>query len=1009
MFCLFKDRKEYNTYLKVTILIIMIFLFVYYLKGLYPFGENSIVYGDMAQQTAAFYYNFYDVIKGSSSIFIDMNTAMSFNVYSTMLTYFISPFTYIILLFSRENILQAINIVFLFKIIFCGISCIWMLKKLSKNISDYWIVILSLLYAFNSYNLIMYQIISWLDIVIIFPIFLVALKRLLDDKRVSLYIISLSIIICFSYQIAFMVLIFTLLISLVYSISYVNKTERASRIFILGISTIISVFITLPKTLPAVIQTFSSTRNPETITNILSSGTSYMYDKQVFLFSLAVIYPILVLLITKYKYEKRILIVGISALIFTLTPIVVDSTNKIWHMGSYSSFPLRFGFIPILICIIMVGAYLDALIFTLTPIVVDSTNKIWHMGSYSSFPLRFGFIPILICIIMVGAYLDKYSKNEKKQRYNSTKKVLIGGLVIAILLFALVLLLILKKYYGDMQSAFWSLTLYGDLKIYKILLLITLGFLLLSSILIFSYRKNLNNKLFKYIFSIIIAMSIIFYSYIYIGIEFVMDDTNYKYSKMNNIGDNIEDESFYRIKDNDLVYTGYTANMPMVSNEKNLSSYTSVTSEEHMQTMKKLGYTSNWTRTYDGGGTIFTDSLFNVKYVISTRELEEDFYTLVYSFDDILIYKNKYFIRNGIKISNIYNDFQELSDKTVFEAQNYIYNSMIGLNSSEEVIINELEFLDFENVNVIKKDGLITFEIIDENKPAYIKRKVSIENNKRVYLNMLMSTNNSENSSIFNTVNVYVNGEAFNSYIGEPSNEYPTVMNNGLLDLGTYHQEELEVSLEIKSNFCIKEISLGLLDLDKLDEYPTVMNNGLLDLGTYHQEELEVSLEIKSNFCIKEISLGLLDLDKLELLVNKYKDEEDILKTDQNKLYVSVEGSKDESLFLAIPYDLGWNAEVNGEKIVIERIFGNFISIPLKEGLNDIKLTFIPRGFKVGISISILTIFSAIIIALLNKRYNFNFRILNNIVYYIYLCIYILVIFVVYIVPIGFFIYYKLK
>lgn len=915
MFYLFKDRKEYNTYLKVTILIIMIFLFVYYLKGLYPFGENSIVYGDMAQQTAAFYYNFYDVIKGSSSIFIDMNTAMSFNVYSTMLTYFISPFTYIILLFSRENILQAINIVFLFKIIFCGISCIWMLKKLSKNISDYWIVILSLLYAFNSYNLIMYQIISWLDIVIIFPIFLVALKRLLDDKRVSLYIISLSIIICFSYQIAFMVLIFTLLISLVYSISYVNKTERASRIFILGISTIISVFITLPKTLPAVIQTFSSTRNPETITNILSSGTSYMYDKQVFLFSLAVIYPILVLLITKYKYEKRILIVGISALIFTLTPIVVDSTNKIWHMGSYSSFPLRFG-----------------------------------------------FIPILICIIMVGAYLDKYSKNEKKQRYNSTKKVLIGGLVIAILLFALVLLLILKKYYGDMQSAFWSLTLYGDLKIYKILLLITLGFLLLSSILIFSYRKNLNNKLFKYIFSIIIAMSIIFYSYIYIGIEFVMDDTNYKYSTMNNIGDNIEDESFYRIKDNDLVYTGYTANMPMVSNEKNLSSYTSVTSEEHMQTMKKLGYTSNWTRTYDGGGTIFTDSLFNVKYVISTRELEEDFYTLVDSFDDILIYKNKYFIRNGIKISNVYNNFEELSDKTVFEAQNCIYNSIIGLNSSEEVLINELEFLDFQNVNVINKDGLITFEIIDANKPAYIKRKVSIENNKRVYLNMLMSTNNSENSSIFNTVNVYVNGEAFNSYIGEPSNEYPTVM-----------------------------------------------NNGLLDLGTYHQEELEVSLEIKSNFCIKEISLGLLDLDKLELLVNKYKDEEDILKTDQNKLYVSVEGSKDESLFLAIPYDLGWNAEVNGEKIVIEKVFGNFISIPLKEGLNDIKLTFIPTGFKVGISVSILTIFSVIIIALLNKRYNFNFRILNNIVYYIYLCIYILVIFVVYIVPVGFFIYYKLK
>lgn len=908
-------RNKKYLYFTISIIITVIIGTIYYSKGLYPFGDNSIAYGDMAQQTAAFYYNFYDVIKGSSSIFIDMKTAMSFNVYNTVLTYFISPFTYIILLFSRENILQAINIVFLFKIIFCGISCTWMLKKLFKNISDYWIVILSLLYAFNSYNLIMYQIISWLDIVIIFPIFLVALKKLLDDKRGSLYIISLSIIICFSYQIAFMVLIFTLLISLVYIISYVNKAERAPRIFILGISTIISVFITLPKTLPAVIQTFSSTRNPETINNILASGTSYMYDKQTFLFSLAVIYPILVLLITKYKYEKRILIVGISALIFTLIPIVIDSINKIWHMGSYSSFPLRFG-----------------------------------------------FIPILICIIMVGVYLDRYSKNENRQKYNSTKKVLIGGFVITTFLFALVLLIILKKYYGAMQSAFWSLTLYGDLKIYKILLLITLGFLLLSSVLIFSCRKNLNNKLFKYIFSIIIAMSIIFYSYIYIGIEFVMDDTNYKYSTMNNIGDNIEDESFYRVKDNDLVYTGYTANMPMVSNEKNLSSYTSVTSEEHIQTMKKLGYTSNWTRTYDGGGTIFTDSLFNVKYVISTRELEEDFYTLVDSFDDILIYKNKYFIRNGIKIANIYNNFEDLSDKTVFEVQNYIYNSIIGLNSSEEVLINELEFLDFENVNVINTDGIIAFEIIDENKQAYIKRKVSIENNKRVYLNMLMSTNNSENSSIFNTVNVYVNGEAFNSYIGEESNEYPTVM-----------------------------------------------NNGLLDLGTYTQEELEVTLEIKRNFSIKEISLGLLDLDRLELLVNKYKDEEDILKTSKNNLYVTIEGNKDESLFLTIPFDLGWSAEINGEEVSVEKVFGNFISIPLKEGLNDIKLTFIPTGFKVGISISILTIFIATITSLLNKKFKFNFKIINNVAYYMYLAVYTIVIFIVYIIPMGFFIYYKLK
>ncbi|NMB06991.1 MAG: YfhO family protein, partial [Tissierellia bacterium] len=214
-----KLKDIYNSireYIIVTMTTLPIILLIYYVKGLYPFGNNSIIYADMVQQIAPFYYNFFDIIKGSSSIFYDFNTAMGFNMFSTISGYFLSPFSYIVLLFKRENIILAINIVFMAKVIGCGLSCTWIIKKYFSNIKTYWVVFLSLLYAFSSYNLIMYQIINWLDIVIIFPILLVSLKNLLDNRKIILYISTLALVILMSYQVGFMIILFVLFTSAIY-------------------------------------------------------------------------------------------------------------------------------------------------------------------------------------------------------------------------------------------------------------------------------------------------------------------------------------------------------------------------------------------------------------------------------------------------------------------------------------------------------------------------------------------------------------------------------------------------------------------------------------------------------------------------------------------------------------------------------------------------------------------------------------------------------------------------
>lgn len=899
------------SYIYVVICVLAVMGYTYYLKELYPFGSNSIIYADMVQQTAPFYYNFFDIIKGNANIFYDFNTAMGFNIFSTISGYFLSPFSYIILLFKRENIILAINIVFMAKIIGCGLSCTWILRKYFNSIKTYWVVFLSLLYAFSSYNLIMYQIINWLDIVIIFPILLVSLRNLLDNKKIVVYTITLTYIMLMSYQLGFMVILFILFISAVYIKLYVEKKDRKNRVFLLGIGTITAILIAFIKILPSIIQTFESSRTGGNITGLLTSHTSYMYDRISFLFSGVIIYPLIFLLILKYKENKKFLILTLSALMLTLLPIVVDPINRLWHMGSYSSFPFRYGFIPTLIFIIMAAYYID-----------KYESKCFESYIFKKGRFAIGIVLLGVCIVS--------------------------------------LIFIEKNFYVQIQQAISSLTLYVNLKVFKLLLLAGGIILLVSGIIFITERGNYNNIFVKLVFIVLISSYSLFNLHNYIGIESMMSRINEQYNHMNSIYtyEFNDEDNYYRVKDIDQIYTTYTANTPFVTNKKSLAHYTSLTSENHMLVMKKLGYGSNWTRTYDGGGTAFTDSLFNVKYVISNRELNSSIYNYVGETNDIKIYENKFYIPNGIKIlkDNMLNDVLEAN--SVFEAQNNIYKS---ISNSNENIIEELT--DFKLINLIKeeKEGYQTYRKIDENQKAYIELEIDNLGKKQVYLNALRDLENSKNSVLYNSLKININGEPYNSYFdGIESNEFPTEINNGLLDLGQY-------------------------------------DNG----------NVKVTIEVIKNFEVKELSIGILDTDKLKLLSNKYKNVTSDITVNKNKINSTVQGKLGESLFIAIPFDEGFKCKINGNNTKVEKVFDNFISIHLIDGENRIELTYTPKGLVLGSIISSIIILISIVGIILNKKgIRFRSDIYEAISYYIYKIIYILAILVIYIVPIIFFIYY---
>ena len=95
-------------------LIVMIILLVtFFIKGIYPFGKNYIIWGDMYEQIVPLYYNFYDIVFNGKSVMIDYTGGIASNLIANFAYYIVSPFTLIVLLFKRASIPNAVSIIVL--------------------------------------------------------------------------------------------------------------------------------------------------------------------------------------------------------------------------------------------------------------------------------------------------------------------------------------------------------------------------------------------------------------------------------------------------------------------------------------------------------------------------------------------------------------------------------------------------------------------------------------------------------------------------------------------------------------------------------------------------------------------------------------------------------------------------------------------------------------------------------------------------------------------------------
>ena len=149
-------------------------------------------------------------------------------------------------------------------------------------------------------------------------------------------------------------------------------------------------------------------------------------------------------------------------------------------------------------------------------------------------------------------------------------------------------------------------------------------------------------------------------------------------------------------------------------------------------------------------------------------------------------------------------------------------------------------------------------------------------------------------------------------------------------------------AFEIRVNGIVKSASFPESDAD----------NSFFYLGDYQNEDVTVTLYIRK--FMRCASLNLFGVDRSRLFELCKEKKTACLNVKGGGLYGYCQADEPCTLFLSLPYSDNFTIKVNGKKIGYRRCFTGFTSFDLDRGNNEISITFMPKGFKLGVLLSCL-------------------------------------------------------
>ena len=139
-----------------------------------------------------------------------------------------------------------------------------------------------------------------------------------------------------------------------------------------------------------------------------------------------------------------------------------------------------------------------------------------------------------------------------------------------------------------------------------------------------------------------------------------------------------------------------------------------------------------------------------------------------------------------------------------------------------------------------------------------------------------------------------------------------------------------------------------------------------------HKQTFDIQVKFPGNAQVsfESPTFYRLDTKKYTEAISKIKENPVEVSSYKNKVIVNYKVKNETSIFFTIPYDQGWSAYQNGKKLQIQQAQTGFMKIDVPEGEGTITLSFIPKGFVVGASCSLIAIIVFIFYDIQRKKYS---------------------------------------
>ncbi len=635
-----------SSYLFFCFLIPAVIMYLLYLsRGLYPFGDGSVLVLDLNGQYVYFYEALRNAVYGEGSFLYTFFRGLGGEFMGMYAYYLASPLSYIVALFPQDGILEALLTIILIKTGLCGFTFGFYLHKNTSCPSKLTTIIFSTLYALSAYVVIYQNNIMWMDAVMWLPILTYSIEQLIKNRRYKLFVISLALAVMSNYYIGYMICIYVLLYFFYYCFAHSEETlnphKESAHLFRSLLR--IALFSAIALAISAVVilgayyslsfgkDEFSSPNwSFKTKFELIDFFTKFLpgsYDTvrpnglpNVYCGILTLLLVPVYFLTKKIRAREKIAS-AVFVLIFIMS-FIVSPLDLIWH-GFQNPNWLNYRYSFMLIFFLLVLAY-------------KGFGNIRQVGE--RFIVSMGCILVLFTMICGKLEFSTYVESESKLLQLET--VWLTALVTVAMMAVLVLYIRAKS----------------------------------------TSRRNIITGVLAGVVCIEV-----FCSSVACMNQFNGDVLYSKYSNYNGFLSGIrpiveqvkeKDSGFYRMEK--LNHRKYNDNMAL--GIRGLSNSTSTLNAETIGFLNKMGYTARSHLSQYRGGTPVNDSLLGIKYLIDSKDSKKlvHFYEPTASDDSYTAYYNPYALSIAYGVSERTKDFDIAKSRPYFTRLNEMVTTMLG-------------------------------------------------------------------------------------------------------------------------------------------------------------------------------------------------------------------------------------------------------------------------------------------------------------------------------------------